>query len=252
MELRQSAQEYEIPHQLTYYECNELGHPTLSMVMSMLSVVADEQSSKLGLNQETIQATGGTWVIASFEGTLDLHSLKIGDTVILGTRATGYNRFFATREFWLRDMDNQRQYAHIQSLLVFMNLTSRKIEQIPEKVIAPYRTPQVKKVSRGKRPQSIPQNAELSGRQYHVRYFDLDANRHVNNARYFDWLLDPLGEDFLTTHQLKSFSIQYHQEVRAAQDITSEFTLVEPGTSLHQIKNGDTLCTTAEFKWQLE
>ena len=31
MELKQSAQEYEIPHQLTYYECDELDHPTLSL-----------------------------------------------------------------------------------------------------------------------------------------------------------------------------------------------------------------------------
>lgn len=114
MELKQSAQEYEIQHQLTYYECNELGHPTLSMVMSMLMVVADEQSNQLGLSQENIQATGGTWVIVSFEGTLDLQSLKIGDTVILGTRATGYNRFFATREFWIHDKDGQKEYAHVQ------------------------------------------------------------------------------------------------------------------------------------------
>ena len=56
MELKQSAQEYEIPHQLTYYECDELDHPTLSMVMSMLSVVADEQSNKLGLNREVVQS----------------------------------------------------------------------------------------------------------------------------------------------------------------------------------------------------
>ena len=111
MELKQSAQEYEIPHQLTYYECDELDHPTLSMVMSMLSVVADEQSNKLGLNQEVVQSTGGSWVFVNFEGKLDLQSLRSGDTVILGTRATGYNRFFATREFWVRDKDSQKEYA---------------------------------------------------------------------------------------------------------------------------------------------
>lgn len=85
MELKQSAQEYEIPHQLTYYECDELDHPTLSMVMSMLSVVADEQSNKLGLNREVVQSTGGSWVFVNFEGELDLQSLRSGDTVILGT-----------------------------------------------------------------------------------------------------------------------------------------------------------------------
>lgn len=249
MELKQSAQEYEIPHQLTYYECDELDHPTLSMVMSMLSVVADEQSNKLGLNQEVVQSTGGSWVFVNFEGKLDLQSLRSGDTVILGTRATGYNRFFATREFWVRDKDSQKEYAHVQALLVFMNLTSRKMEQIPEKVIAAYQAPKVKRVSRGKRPKPIAEDALLSGKQYHVRYFDLDANRHVNNARYFDWLLDPLGEEFLTTHQLKSFSIQYHQEVRADHDIISEFTMADPHTSLHQIKSNGTLCTMAEFGW---
>lgn len=249
MELKQSAQEYEIPHQLTYYECDELDHPTLSMVMSMLSVVADEQSNKLGLNQEVVQSTGGSWVFVNFEGKLDLQSLRSGDTVILGTRATGYNRFFATREFWVRDKDSQKEYAHVQALLVFMNLTSRKMEQIPEKVIAAYQAPKVKRVSRGKRPKPITEDALLSEKQYHVRYFDLDANRHVNNARYFDWLLDPLGEEFLTTHQLKSFSIQYHQEVRADHDIISEFTMADPHTSLHQIKSNGTLCTMAEFGW---
>ena len=102
---------------------------------------------------------------------------------------------------------------------------------------------------RGQRPKQIPEDATLSGKQYHVRYFDLDANHHVNNARYFDWLLDPLGEEFLTTHQLKSFSIQYQQEVRINHDITSEFTMVDSHISLHQIKSNGTLCTRAEFSW---
>lgn len=250
MKLQQSTREYEMPHQLTYYECDEQGHPILSMVMSMLSVVADEQSNELGLNQKTVQATGGTWVIASFEGKLDLQSLKIGNTVILGTRALGYNRFFATREYWLRDQDGQKEYARIKSSLVFMNLTSRKIESIPPKLITPYQAPEVKRVLRGRRPKQIPEGAELSSKQYHVRYYDLDGNHHVNNARYFDWLLDPLGEKFLTTHRLKSFVIQYHQEVRADHDIDSEFFMPTPLTSLHRIKNNDVLCTTAEFEWE--
>ena len=36
-------------------------------------------------------------------------------------------------------------------------------------------------------------------------FFDIDGNQHVNNAIYFNWLLDVLGYDFLTTHQPKKF-----------------------------------------------
>lgn len=249
MNLRQSSRDYEIPHRLTYYECDELGHPTLSMVMSMFSVVGDEQSEQLGLTQEKVQGTGGSWVFTNFEGELNLQPLNIGDNIILGTRATSYNRFFATREFWLRD-EKGNEYARVKALLVFMNLTTRKIQSIPDEVITPYQAPQVARMPRGKRPTQIADDAPVTTKDYHVRYFDIDANRHVNNARYFDWLLDPLGEKFLTSHQLTAFSIQYRQEVRADHDVNSEFIMKSPLNSCHQIKSNGELCTMAEFEWK--
>lgn len=250
MEEQQSAPKFERRHHLTYYECDEMGHPILSMVMSIMSEVADIQSEKLGITKDTIQATGGTWVIASFSGNVDLQELEIGDEVIVGTQATGYNAFFATRDFWLRSVDGTKEYARVKSLLVFMNLTTRRIEKIPEALIKAYGTPKLTKVPRGKRPAKMDSTKEVEGKEYHVRYFDLDANHHVNNARYFDWLLDPLGEQFLTTHQLTSFSIQYRHEVRAGQNINSRFQVIDGLTSRHQITSDDELCTSAEFCWQ--
>ena len=79
MEEQQSASKFERRHHLTYYECDEMGHPILSMVMSIMSEIADIQSEKLGITKDTIQATGGTWVIASFSGNVDLQELEIGD-----------------------------------------------------------------------------------------------------------------------------------------------------------------------------
>ena len=35
---------------------------------------------------------------------------------------------------------------------------------------------------------------------YRVRFYDIDSNQHVNNAMYFNWIIDVLGYDFLTTH----------------------------------------------------
>ena len=37
MELKQEAQTFEMPHLLTYYECDETSHPSLSMILSMIS-----------------------------------------------------------------------------------------------------------------------------------------------------------------------------------------------------------------------
>ena len=63
MELRQEKQVYEIPHRLTYYECDDTGHPTMGMLLSMMTMVSDAHSIALGMDTATIQRTGGAWVI---------------------------------------------------------------------------------------------------------------------------------------------------------------------------------------------
>lgn len=47
MELRQEKQVYEIPHRLTYYECDDTGHPTMGMLLSMMTMVSDAHSIAL-------------------------------------------------------------------------------------------------------------------------------------------------------------------------------------------------------------
>ena len=41
MELKQETQTYEMPHLLTYYECDETGHPSMSMLLSMISMASE-------------------------------------------------------------------------------------------------------------------------------------------------------------------------------------------------------------------
>lgn len=70
------------------------------------------------------------------------------------------------------------------------------MQSIPLGLIEPFNAPVAKRIPRLKRPQKLDENGSIIKKNYQVRYFDLDANHHVNNARYFDWLLDPLGRVF--------------------------------------------------------
>lgn len=252
MDLEQDAQTYEMAHLLTYYECDETGHPSMSMLLSMISMASDEHSMSLGMDTDLVQQTGGTWVVSGYEGELTKEQPTFGDTVILGTRAVAHNRFFAVREFWLADEKHQVEYARIKAIFVFMNLTTRRMESIPPAMIAPYKSPVVKRISRLKRPAKLAADEPQIQKDYQVRYFDLDANHHVNNARYFDWLLDPLGRDFLRQHRLQRFSLQYLQEVRDGETIAScvNRPRVIEGilTTRHEIKTA-CLNTVAEVEW---
>lgn len=250
MQLRQEPQFFEMNHQLTYYECDESGHPSMSMLLSMFSMVSDAHCLFLGMDTATIQQTGGAWVITNYEGTLAKNQPTFGDQVVLGTRPLEYNRFFATREFWLRS-ENGQEYARVKGMFVFMNLTTRKMESIPAQLIEPFQSSQTKRIAHLRRPQDLADGKAVQA-DYRVRYFDIDVNHHVNNARYFDWLLAPLEREFLSQHRVATFAIQYSQEVRPHEMVTSvgHYHQGKQGLeSQHQIKVGDRLCTIADFTW---
>lgn len=251
MDLQQDKQVYEIPHRLTNYECDDTGHPTMSMLFSMMTMVSDVHCIALGMDTATIQQTGGAWVVTEYDGRLSTDQPAFGDQVILGTRAVAYNRFFALREFWMTDPQHAKRYLHLRATFVFMNLQKRRLMSIPPQLITPFNSPEEKRLPRLDHPAKITVAATQSC-QYRVRYFDIDVNHHVNNARYFNWLLDPLGSDFLRTHRPVKLAIRYEHEVQEGTTITSRYQLIRTADGLssrHTIMVGDQVCARAELTW---
>ena len=52
-----------------------------------------------------------------------------------------------------------------------------------------------------------------------VKYSDLDQNRHVNNARYVEWIFDLIDPDLLEKKSPAFFSIEYKHEVKAGDSV---------------------------------
>jgi len=136
-----------------------------------------------------------------------------------------------------------------------MNHETRKIVTIPERIIAPSHSEKVKMIPRLSRPKKLTEADQLMTKQYRVRYFDIDGNGHVNNSRYFDWLLDALPMSFLTRHNLTSINIRFENEVQYHHIVTSEATLMtdipDSIVTKHRItmENGD-VATEAECHWE--
>lgn len=248
-ELQQTANCYEMLHQLKYYECTDTGHPSLSMLMSMMTMVSDAHSIFMGLDRQKVEQSGGAWVVISYEGHLSAKQPRYGDQVILGTRATASNAFFALREFWMDDL-HHHHYAHIKALFVMMNLQKRRLMKIPDELLAPFESPVQKRLDKPKKPGKL--SGDFTSQQYRVRYYDIDVNHHVNNARYFDWLTDPLGAVFLRHHQPVAFTIQYQNEVQENATVESRLARIQDDgttTSQHEVWSGGECCTSAEITW---
>ena len=60
-----------------------------------------------------------------------------------------------------------------------------------------------------------------------VRFTDLDANGHMNNTRYFDWMFDVLPSAFHANHTMKELTICYLAEAREGQTLDMNWEISE-------------------------
>jgi acyl-ACP thioesterase len=54
---------------------------------------------------------------------------------------------------------------------------------------------------------------------HHVKFSDLDQNRHVNNAKYAEWIFDVIDEEVLDQRSPSSFAIEYKHEVKSGDTV---------------------------------
>lgn len=218
---------YEIKHQLNYYECDPAGHPTLSTLINLAVLAAEADNQVNGVGLATVNQFGGGWVIINYAGNLSVHTAHKEEELRIGTRVESYNKFFIIRDFYVKGPDDQI-YAEFKGTFVFMDLVKRKIMTIPQAVIDLFDMDPVRRLPRLPQPGDFERSPEWNQQTYRVRYFDIDMNGHVNNAHYFDWMLDPLGGEFLSHHHLVAMRITFAKEVRMDEIITSSVSIPTP------------------------
>ena len=134
----------------------------------------------------------------------------------------------------------------MMATFVLMDRDSRKVHAVEPEIVAPYQSDFDKKLIRGPKYNSL---EEPVSKDYHVRFYDLDMNGHVNNSKYLDWIFEVMGADFLTQYIPKKINLKYVKEVRPGGVITSavERTGLE---SKHEITSDSATNAQAIITWQ--
>ncbi|MFB9768315.1 acyl-[acyl-carrier-protein] thioesterase [Lactiplantibacillus modestisalitolerans] len=249
----ENATIYREQHRVTYYECDQTGRATLATLINIAVLASEDQSDALGLTTAHVQSYGVGWVVTQYA--IDVTRMPRQDeTVTIAVRGSAYNPYFAFREFWIQDEQGE-QLAYITSIWVLMSQEKRKIVKIIPALVTPYHSEAVKRIPRLPRPIHFEADTQTISKPYRVRFFDIDPNRHVNNAHYFDWLLDTLPAAFLLQHDLQHVDVRYENEVQYGHTVTAQVNqlpVAEDGTvtTSHVIQVGEEKCCEVTIRWQ--
>lgn len=235
------------PYEIAYYDGDITGTLTIPSMLAIVIKVSEEQSEALGRGADFVSSFGLGWVITNYE--IQVSRLpKVGEKIQITTEAISYNKYFCYRNFWIHDEAGE-ECVLIHATFVLMDKKNRKMSSVLTEIIEPYESEKITKIHRGDKIEAV-ENGQ--SQPYRVRFFDIDGNQHVNNSIYFNWLLDVLGYDFLSTHQPTFINVKFDKEVEYGHQVDSHYEIKESEgkiLTLHEIKIGEQLYCEANMTW---
>ena len=236
---------YQMKMKIPFDMADMNGHIKLPDVILLSLQVSGMQSIELGVSDKAIlEDYNLVWIITDYD--IEVVRLpRFAEEITIETEALSYNRLFCYRRFTIYDEAGQ-DLIHMMATFVLMDRDSRKVQAVESEIVAPYQSEFDKKLIRG--PKYANLEAPIS-KDYHVRFYDLDMNGHVNNSKYLDWIFEVMGADFLTQYIPKKINLKYVKEVRPGGVITSavERTGLE---SKHEITSDGATNAQAIITWQ--
>jgi len=211
-------------------EVDGRGKATLPAICNLLQEVAGNHALELSFDITDLKKQNLTWV---------LHRLHIRmyrypqwrENITIETWPSHGDRLRAYRDYRITG-NNEKELGVALSYWMIMDLGSRRPQRMPEAVVQlglpdiPHTLPIQK--SRFKADDAIEDSYEIE-----VRKSDLDMNKHVNNVRYVQWMLDMLPEE---PHNITEMDIQFLAESVAGDTITGGFGETGKGI-LYQLFN---------------
>ena len=236
---------YQMKMKIPFDMADMNGHIKLPDVILLSLQVSGMQSIELGVSDKAILENYNlVWIITDYD--IEVVRLpRFAEEITIETEALSYNRLFCYRRFTIYDEAGQ-ELIHMMVTFVLMDRDSRKVHAVEPEIVAPYQSEFSKKLLRGPKYQSL---ENPISKDYHVRFYDLDMNGHVNNSKYLDWIFEVMGADFLTQYIPKKINLKYVKEVRPGGVITSavERTGLE---SEHEITSDGSTNAQAIITWQ--
>ena len=236
---------YQMKMKIPFDMADMNGHIKLPDVILLSLQVSGMQSIELGVSDKTIlEDYNLVWIITDYD--IEVVRLpRFAEEITIETEALSYNRLFCYRRFTIYDEAGQ-EIIRMMATFVLMDRDSRKVHAVEPEIVAPYQSDFDKKLIRGPKYEYL---EEPISKDYHVRFYDLDMNGHVNNSKYLDWIFEVMGADFLTHYIPKKINLKYVKEVRPGGVITSavERTGLE---SKHEITSDGATNAQAIITWQ--
>lgn len=183
-------------------ECDDKYLCRLGALWDIMQDTAGEHSEILGFGHESMQKTGCFFALMRMQCEV-LRYPKFEENIKVETTAGGSEKIYVMRNYKVFDSENNL-IAKADSAWVVVAMPSMRIVR-PEQAYPDFFTTKVN----GQLPDKITMQELAEVRNIRAEFCDIDANAHVNNSRYINWL-----ENELNGKKISLVNANYNSEVK--------------------------------------
>jgi len=157
---------------------------------------------------EYLRERGQAWILSRLRLAVERYP-ALGETVMVRTWPSGVDRLFALRDFTMAGADGS-VVARAVSAWLALDLASKRplrIQSVFDRPVLDAPRALVTELEKLSGPAAVQSEA-----RFPVRFGDLDANRHVSNSRYVEWIVESAGPAVLDAYSLSSLGVDFLAE----------------------------------------
>ncbi|WP_407313063.1 acyl-[acyl-carrier-protein] thioesterase [Desulfosporosinus sp. SB140] len=216
-------QNFKMEFEVHFHEVNPHEEATPLTMLYYLEDTAIAHSEAVGFGVGRLKAEGLAWILNRWHLQID-HYPRQGETVTIETWPSNFERFYATREFLIRN-SKQDIIGRASSLWIFYNLLKKRPLRVWPEFQEAYGLNSARAIEDTFAAFNKEETKNEEVKVFSVRRSDIDTNGHVNNANYLQWILEAVPENIYQECYLSSLEILYKKETTYGSKIHSHCVL---------------------------
>lgn len=202
--------------ELRYFEMNKYGEASPTTILTMLEETAAEHCYHIDHCLYSLEKQNIGWVLLS--GAINMIKYpKYKECITIRTWISKYSLFKGHRENIILDSSGN-VIGKAKGIWAFYDIEKRRpapvFEEIKSKwgindeISAKIDLDIIKIINTGEPRQ-----------EFNIYKADIDSNKHVNNIKYFHWLIESLPEDVLDNFYLQTINAKFFSEANIGEKI---------------------------------
>jgi len=202
------------------FEVDTRGRLKPYVLFSYMMNCAWKHASTVGFGYQDLTERDLMWVLSEFQ--LVIRRIpQWGEGLCLETWGKNIERFYALRDFAVYSQENEKLASATGAWMILDkgNYRPQRLDQLMASF--PWQVDKSEIETRVKR---IPESASGQDRRhYEILYSDMDANNHVNAAKYLQWIMDSYPRAVQEQLQFEAVDMSFLSEATMDEEVAIYF-----------------------------